>query len=168
MWLYLPFHQLTFLKENNLESHKHTLNSLLTEKREAVSVLLLRNPALLELQIPLPCVHSLQFQLSRIEVLTLNFSSMFYQCPQPCNSIKTTLLEIFATEQSSLNKQVLNSFMLGNEGTIVSKISMTVSFMGFINRWGREINQVIHIMMKSQKKLQRKISSSMRVPHWGS
>lgn len=81
---------------------------------------------------------------------------MFYQCPQPCNSTKTTLLEIFATEQSSLNKQVLNSFMLGNEGTIVSKISMTVSFMGFINRWGREINQVIHIMMKSQKNYEEK------------
>lgn len=46
--------------------------------------------------------------------------------------------------------------MLGNEGTIVSKISMTVSFMGFINRWGREINQVIHIMMKSQKNYEEK------------
>lgn len=42
--------------------------------------------------------------------------------------------------------------MLGNEGKIVSKISMFVSFMGLINWWGREINQAIHIMMKSKKK----------------
>ena len=40
--------------------------------------------------------------------------------------------------------------MLGNEGTVVSKINMIVSFMGLINWWGREINQVIHIMMKSK------------------
>ena len=46
--------------------------------------------------------------------------------------------------------------MLGNEGTVVSKINMIVSFMGLINWWGREINQVIHIMMKSKKKITKK------------
>lgn len=33
---------------------------------------------------------------------------------------------------------------------------MIVSFMGLINWWGREINQVIHIMMKSKKKITKK------------